>query len=166
MFYRLFLWRSIFVGTVVVWWASLMYHRLSWNQRTTNNRLLTRRNITFFWRIWANTCDSIGLMQALKTTSKNSGKPMVNSIFIDNRRNESRISPFLPSGYRDDQLDRRPSNDPEAVKRRQSAVPMLIQCDKCLKWRRLPYSSHAGPLTQAQLETWRCSDNTDVMNNR
>src|SRR6185437_1954830 len=42
-------------------------------------------------------------------------------------------------GYRDDQLDRLPSNDPETVKRRQLAVPMLIQCDKCLKWRRLPY---------------------------
>ena len=69
-------------------------------------------------------------------------------------------------GYRDDQLDRRPSNDPEIVKRRQLAVPMLIQCDKCLKWRRLPYAGNAAPLTQVQLEAWRCSDNTDVMNNR
>ncbi|CAF2898980.1 unnamed protein product [Rotaria sp. Silwood2] len=68
-------------------------------------------------------------------------------------------------GYRDDQLDRPPSNDLEVVKRRQAAVPMLIQCDKCLKWRRLPYASNTPALTQAQLETWRCSDNTDVMNN-
>ncbi|CAF0859329.1 unnamed protein product [Rotaria sordida] len=68
-------------------------------------------------------------------------------------------------GYRDDQLDRPPSNDPEVVKRRQAAVPMLIQCDKCLKWRRLPYASNTPALTQAQLEAWRCSDNTDVMNN-
>jgi hypothetical protein len=42
---------------------------------------------------------------------------------------------------------------------------MLIQCDKCLKWRRLPYAGNVAPLTQAQLEAWRCSDNTDVMNN-
>ncbi|CAF1996589.1 unnamed protein product [Rotaria magnacalcarata] len=68
-------------------------------------------------------------------------------------------------GYRDDQLDRPPSNELEVVKRRQAAVPMLIQCDKCLKWRRLPYISNAAPLTQTQLEAWRCSDNTDVMNN-
>ncbi|CAF3402697.1 unnamed protein product [Rotaria sp. Silwood1] len=68
-------------------------------------------------------------------------------------------------GYRDDQLDRPPSNDSEVVKRRQAAVPMLIQCDKCLKWRRLPYAGNTPSLTQAQLETWRCSDNTDVMNN-
>lgn len=69
-------------------------------------------------------------------------------------------------GYRDDQLDRPPSNEPEVVRRRQAAVPMLIQCDKCLKWRRLPYAGNAPPLTQTQLEAWRCSDNTDVMNNR
>ncbi|CAF0901117.1 unnamed protein product [Adineta ricciae] len=67
-------------------------------------------------------------------------------------------------GYRDDQLDRPPSNEPEVVKRRQAAIPMLIQCDKCLKWRRLPYAGNATALTQAQLEVWRCSDNTDVMN--
>jgi hypothetical protein len=42
---------------------------------------------------------------------------------------------------------------------------MLIQCDKCLKWRRLPYAGNVAPLTQTQLEAWRCSDNTDVMNN-
>jgi hypothetical protein len=69
------------------------------------------------------------------------------------------------AGYRDDQLDRPPSNDPETVKRRQVAVPMLIQCDKCLKWRRLPYAGNAAPLTQAQLESWRCSDNNDLLNN-
>ncbi len=73
---------------------------------------------------------------------------------------------FSIQGYRDDQLDRPPSNDPEVVKRRQAAVPMLIQCDKCLKWRRLPYAGNVAPLTQNQLETWRCADNTDVMNNK
>jgi hypothetical protein len=73
---------------------------------------------------------------------------------------------FYILGYRDDQLDRPPSNDPEVVKRRQAAVPMLIQCDKCLKWRRLPYAGNVAPLTQNQLEIWRCADNTDVMNNK
>ncbi|CAF1152078.1 unnamed protein product [Rotaria sordida] len=68
-------------------------------------------------------------------------------------------------GYRDDQLDRSPSNDPEVVKRRQVSIPMLIQCDKCLKWRRLPYNSNTKSLTQIQLESWQCSDNTDVLNN-
>jgi hypothetical protein len=58
---------------------------------------------------------------------------------------------FCNIGYRDDQLDRPPSNDTEVVKRRQAAVPMLIQCDKCLKWRRLPYAGNAAPLTQGQL---------------
>jgi len=43
---------------------------------------------------------------------------------------------------------------------------MLIQCDKCLKWRRLPYAGNVAPLTQNQLETWRCADNNDVMNNK
>jgi hypothetical protein len=42
---------------------------------------------------------------------------------------------------------------------------MLIQCDQCLKWRRLPYAGNAIPLTQTQLESWRCSDNTDLLNN-
>lgn len=74
------------------------------------------------------------------------------------------LSEFL--GYRDDQLDRPPSTDPETVKRRQAAVPMLIQCDKCLKWRRLPYGGNVAPLNQNQLETWCCADNTDVMNNK
>jgi hypothetical protein len=71
---------------------------------------------------------------------------------------------FCFLGYRDDQLDRLPSNDPETVKRRQVAVPMLIQCDECLKWRRLPYSGNAVPLTQTQLESWKCSDNIDLLN--
>ncbi|CAF3296799.1 unnamed protein product [Rotaria socialis] len=68
-------------------------------------------------------------------------------------------------GYRDDQLDRPPSNDPEPVKRRQVAIPMLIQCDQCLKWRRLPFHGNVQPLTQSQLESWRCSDNSDILNN-
>ncbi|CAF4555661.1 unnamed protein product [Rotaria sp. Silwood1] len=68
-------------------------------------------------------------------------------------------------GYRDDQLDRPPLNDPETIKRRQVAIPMLIQCDKCLKWRRLPYNGNAKVLTQNQLESWQCSDNTDILNN-
>jgi hypothetical protein len=42
---------------------------------------------------------------------------------------------------------------------------MLIQCDECLKWRRLPYGSNAVPLTQTQLESWTCSNNTDLLNN-
>ncbi|UJR21385.1 hypothetical protein I4U23_024476 [Adineta vaga] len=67
-------------------------------------------------------------------------------------------------GYRDDQLDRLPSNDPEAIKRRQFAVPTLTQCNKCLKWRRLPYTGDATSLTQTQLETWECSNNTDLLN--
>lgn len=68
-------------------------------------------------------------------------------------------------GYRDDQLDRPPSNDPETAKLRQVAVPMIIQCDRCLKWRRLPYVGKGEPLTQTQLECWQCSDNIDVLNN-
>lgn len=72
---------------------------------------------------------------------------------------------FNTKGYRDDQLDRPPSNEPELVKRRQLAIPMLIQCNQCLKWRRLPYSTNSLALNPMQLETWRCSDNTDVMNN-
>lgn len=80
--------------------------------------------------------------------------------------NQRRTWRASSSGYRDDQLDRPPSNEPEAVKRRQAAVPMLIQCDKCLKWRRLPYAGNAAPLTATQLETWRCLNNTDVMNQK
>jgi hypothetical protein len=68
-------------------------------------------------------------------------------------------------GYREDQLDRLPSNDPEIVKRRQLTVPMLIQCNQCLKWRRLPYAGNGVVLTQSQLEFWQCSDNTDLLNN-
>ncbi len=68
-------------------------------------------------------------------------------------------------GYQDDQLDRLPSNNPETIKRRQLAVPMLIQCDKCLKWRRLPYAGNGILLTQDQLESWQCSDSTDLLNN-
>jgi len=65
-------------------------------------------------------------------------------------------------GYRDDRL---PANDPESVKRRQLAVPMLIQCDLCLKWRKLPYTGQKTCLTQSDLESWQCSDSTDLLNN-
>jgi hypothetical protein len=102
-------------------------------------------------------------MLELKIMLKNFGKHMVIFIYIYWK---FVFFIFYIKGYRDDQLDRPPSNDPEVVKRRQAAVPMLIQCDKCLKWRRLPYAGNAAALTQAQLETWRCADNTDVMNNR
>ncbi|CAF0876334.1 unnamed protein product [Adineta ricciae] len=71
----------------------------------------------------------------------------------------------LSKGYRDDQLDRLPSNDPESTKRRQFATPTLIQCNKCFKWRRLPYTSDATTLTQAQPESWECSNNSDLLNN-
>ena len=69
------------------------------------------------------------------------------------------------SGYRDDQLDRLPSNDPECIKRRQLAVPMVMQCEQCLKWRRLPYAGNGTTLTQSQLESWQCLDNMDLLNN-
>ena len=65
-------------------------------------------------------------------------------------------------GYRDDQL---PSNDPEILKRRQLAIPMIIQCNKCLKWRRLPYTNNIISLTQIQLESWQCSDSIDLLHN-
>lgn len=42
---------------------------------------------------------------------------------------------------------------------------MLIQCNQCLKWRRIPYSINAASLTQSQLESWECNDNTDLLNN-
>ncbi|CAF1298736.1 unnamed protein product [Rotaria sordida] len=53
----------------------------------------------------------------------------------------------------------------EVVKYHQEAVPTLIQCDKCLKWRCLPYTGNAALLTYAQLEAWPYPDNTHVMNN-
>lgn len=68
-------------------------------------------------------------------------------------------------GYREDQLDRLPSNDPDILKRRQLAVPMVIQCEKCLKWRRLPHASQGTVLPANQLESWQCSDNADPLNN-
>ena len=72
---------------------------------------------------------------------------------------------FDISGYHPEQFDRLPSNDLETVKYRQSAVPMLIQCDQCLKWRRLPYTNDTMNLSSLQLESWQCSDNSDLLNN-
>lgn len=68
-------------------------------------------------------------------------------------------------GYRDEQFDRLPSNESDAMKRRQLAVPMVIQCEKCLKWRRIPHASNGTTLTQSQLESWECAHNIDPLNN-
>ena len=156
---------TILVGIAVESWVLSMCHRSFWNRHTTNSRLRMRKNTIFFWRIWVTICDSIGQTLESRTMSKSSGKHTVRSNCF-RRRTSSHCRSLFTLGYRDDQLDRPPSNDPEVVKRRQVAVPMLIQCDKCLKWRRLPYAGNAPPLTHSQLELWRCSDNTDVVNNQ
>ncbi|CAF1131939.1 unnamed protein product [Didymodactylos carnosus] len=58
-------------------------------------------------------------------------------------------------------LDTSPSNEAIYTQRRLSAVGVLLQCDKCLKWRRLPFGS---PPT-AHPDTWTCSQNPNVEQN-
>ncbi|CAF0727959.1 unnamed protein product [Didymodactylos carnosus] len=76
---------------------------------------------------------------------------------------ENHVLEFWESfGYaKEGGLDTSPSNESIYSQRRLSAVGVLLQCDKCLKWRRLPFGS--APTTQP--DTWTCSQNPNVEQN-
>ena len=59
--------------------------------------------------------------------------------------------------------DVKPSNEPRFERKRRAEVPIIIQCDSCLKWRQLPFSSE--PLSDFP-DDWHCALNPDLNNNR
>lgn len=51
--------------------------------------------------------------------------------------------------------------DPEdkmGKKRRMGRIKRLVQCDKCLKWRQIPFSRLAADMEPEIPDTWQCSD--------
>ncbi|KAI0981498.1 hypothetical protein GJ496_000958 [Pomphorhynchus laevis] len=66
-------------------------------------------------------------------------------------------------GYDPDKIFDPPSNDPRFVRKRRMLVSNWLQCDNCLKWRKLAFSKDApGDVP----ENWICSMNTDSTQNR
>ncbi|XP_052799923.1 ATPase MORC2-like isoform X2 [Mya arenaria] len=57
-----------------------------------------------------------------------------------------------------------PSHDPKFVRKRAMQINITLQCDKCLKWRTLPFSSNN--LGREFSDEWVCSDNSDNQHNR
>lgn len=68
-------------------------------------------------------------------------------------------------GYTSSNWTDLPSQDLKYVKKRAMQRNICIQCDSCLKWRILPFSSlHVG--MKYFPENWKCSLNSDVSHNR
>ncbi|XP_038055650.1 ATPase MORC2-like isoform X2 [Patiria miniata] len=57
-----------------------------------------------------------------------------------------------------------PSDDPKFVRKRAMQTPVLVQCDACLKWRIMPFSS--SNINRVFSDDWQCSMNTDSTHNR
>ncbi|ESO07540.1 hypothetical protein HELRODRAFT_130000, partial [Helobdella robusta] len=57
-----------------------------------------------------------------------------------------------------------PSSDPKYVRKRTAKVQITLQCDLCLKWRIIPYSSNN--ISKVFPDDWVCSMNPDPAHNR
>ncbi|XP_064613507.1 ATPase MORC2-like [Liolophura sinensis] len=57
-----------------------------------------------------------------------------------------------------------PSSEPKYLRKRHMQLSMTLQCDKCLKWRILPFS--AGNIGFDFPDDWVCEMNTDPSHNR
>ncbi|XP_062508579.1 ATPase MORC2A-like isoform X2 [Corticium candelabrum] len=61
------------------------------------------------------------------------------------------------------QWDVSPSDDPKFVRKRAMQIPREVQCDKCLKWRSVPFS--VKNIGKEFPSDWTCSINTDSAHN-
>ncbi|KAJ8044082.1 MORC family CW-type zinc finger protein 2 [Holothuria leucospilota] len=60
-------------------------------------------------------------------------------------------------GYTSPHFHYHPSTDPKYIRKRIMDVPLVVQCDNCLKWRILPFSnSYVGH----HFDYWECNMNT------
>lgn len=66
---------------------------------------------------------------------------------------------YLSARWRDP-----PSNDEKYARRRCCSVSVCVQCDKCLKWRILPFSQSL--VGRDVPDTWQCRDNPDHKHKR
>ncbi|XP_013379417.1 MORC family CW-type zinc finger protein 2 isoform X1 [Lingula anatina] len=57
-----------------------------------------------------------------------------------------------------------PSDDPKYLRKRAMQVSMCIQCDECLKWRMLPFSSSS--IGKVYPDNWVCAMNPDPSHNK
>ncbi|XP_022096324.1 MORC family CW-type zinc finger protein 2-like isoform X2 [Acanthaster planci] len=57
-----------------------------------------------------------------------------------------------------------PSEDPKFVRKRAMQTSVLVQCDACLKWRIIPFSS--SNINRVFPDDWQCSMNPDSTHNR
>lgn len=57
-----------------------------------------------------------------------------------------------------------PSDDPKYVRKRAMQINVTLQCDSCLKWRTLPFSS--SNVGKEFSDEWHCADNGDTQHNR
>ncbi|KAH3882973.1 hypothetical protein DPMN_006920, partial [Dreissena polymorpha] len=67
-------------------------------------------------------------------------------------------------GYISQRWKDEPSMDPKFVRKRAMQINVTLQCDACLKWRTLPFSSmNVGKQFS---DEWQCLDNSDTQHNR
>ncbi|XP_060607926.1 ATPase MORC2-like [Ruditapes philippinarum] len=57
-----------------------------------------------------------------------------------------------------------PSDDPKYVRKRAMQINVTLQCDSCLKWRSLPFSS--SNVGKEFSDEWCCTENSDTQHNR
>ncbi|XP_042193559.1 ATPase MORC2 [Callorhinchus milii] len=67
-------------------------------------------------------------------------------------------------GYLSANWNQPPSHEVLYKRRRAMEIPTTIQCDKCLKWRTLPY--RVDDVGKEYADNWNCSVNPDHMQNR
>ncbi|KAL7062046.1 hypothetical protein AAHC03_0620 [Spirometra sp. Aus1] len=66
---------------------------------------------------------------------------------------------YLSARWRDP-----PSNEEKYARKRYSCVSICVQCDKCLRWRVLPYSQNQ--IGRDVPDNWQCRDNPDQKHRR
>ncbi|XP_076367595.1 ATPase MORC2-like isoform X2 [Tachypleus tridentatus] len=89
----------------------------------------------------------------------------VEQYYRDCELNDQEIDQFWESfGYFSSTWSDPPSNDVKYLKMRAMQVNTFVQCDSCLKWRRLPYSSKNVDVEISG--EWTCSMNPDVQRNK
>jgi hypothetical protein len=84
------------------------------------------------------------------------GKDLTNKAFWDNYG--------YPYTDREPPLDSKPTDRPEMptyLKNRYYDVPPLMQCTKCLKWRKLSFNPNIILKKEYYSDEWTCKDNTD-----
>uniref|UniRef100_A0A5K3FUI9 CW-type domain-containing protein n=1 Tax=Mesocestoides corti TaxID=53468 RepID=A0A5K3FUI9_MESCO len=83
---------------------------------------------------------------------------------IDKNGNEDTNRFWKSFGYLSARWRDPPSDEEKYARKRYSCVSLCVQCDKCLKWRVLPYSQNQ--VGRDVPDNWQCRDNPDQKHRR